>query len=415
MKLSEYARHPLSAAFPDHSPDEFKEFKADIQANGFSCPEITFHDGMIIDGWHRAKAAIELGMESAIKEVGMAGDNPVAFVISCNSHRRHLTPGQRSMIAAELSRASTVGQPKKNCDKNHNTLTQGQAADLMGTPREKVSQARKISDKAPEVAAAVRQGAINLSTANAIAKENDERIRQKALDAKGKEAKRLKELQKERDRKAKEKAAKAAAKAAAKKPSPILPCSCREMIAMTKAGSIDAIFTDPPYLKEYLPVWDELAEFAVHALRPGGLLLALTGQAHLLEMADRLRIDGLKYRWIVAYVFEKCRTQIHSANVSVGFKPFLAFTRTGASPKGYAHDTFKAVPKTAADKADHVWGQTEADMLAIAEEWLEPGWRVCDPFCGAGSLVVAAKRRGCEVSGCDIDETHVLTTTEKLK
>ena len=181
-----------------------------------------------------------------------------------------------------------------------------------------------------------------------------------------------------------------------------------------EAGSLHCVFTDPPYPEEFLPVWSELADFAVHALKPGGVLLAMSGQTHLLEVLDRLRVDGLDYRWLAAYVFEKPREAIHSRKVKTGWKPLLAFTRSGAGPDRRSNDAFQAVPRSDVDKADHEWGQTAADMEAIAREWTEPGWKVCDPFCGAGALLVGARNAGCFVTGCDLDLDHVLTTRGKL-
>ena len=40
-------------------------------------------------------------------------------------------------------------------------------------------------------------------------------------------------------------------------------------------SSIDLIFTDPPYGKEYLSLYQELAKLAVRVLKPGGSLVFL--------------------------------------------------------------------------------------------------------------------------------------------
>jgi site-specific DNA-methyltransferase (adenine-specific) len=37
----------------------------------------------------------------------------------------------------------------------------------------------------------------------------------------------------------------------------------------------------------------------------------------------------------------------------------------------------------------------------------EPGFVVCDPFCGSGSSALAALRFGCDFIGCDVDERAV--------
>ena len=73
-------------------------------------------------------------------------------------------------------------------------------------------------------------------------------------------------------------------------------CSCEELAGHVPAGSLDAVFTDPPYVAESIPAYGELARFAVHALRPGGLLLTIIGQYHLPAIIRELDVPGLSYR-----------------------------------------------------------------------------------------------------------------------
>ena len=47
-------------------------------------------------------------------------------------------------------------------------------------------------------------------------------------------------------------------------------CAVADLHKHVAAESVDWIFTDPPYPKEYLPCFGELADFAAHALKPGG-------------------------------------------------------------------------------------------------------------------------------------------------
>lgn len=42
-------------------------------------------------------------------------------------------------------------------------------------------------------------------------------------------------------------------------------------------NSVDMIFTDPPYLKAYLPCYEHLARQAMRVLKPGGFVLAECG------------------------------------------------------------------------------------------------------------------------------------------
>ena len=48
------------------------------------------------------------------------------------------------------------------------------------------------------------------------------------------------------------------------------------------------IFTDPPYGKEYLPLYEELAKLAVRVLKPGGSLVFLIGHIILDEVIHNI-------------------------------------------------------------------------------------------------------------------------------
>lgn len=103
-------QHPLSAAFPSMSDEDFATLKADIAANGQREP-IIVHEGMVLDGWHRYRACTELGIKPqqfTFKE----GADPVAFVLSNNLHRRHLTPSQRAAAVVSCAEWAPAGKPR---------------------------------------------------------------------------------------------------------------------------------------------------------------------------------------------------------------------------------------------------------------------------------------------------------------
>jgi ParB-like chromosome segregation protein Spo0J len=86
--------------------EEFDALVADIKANGL-CEKIWIHQGKILDGRNRYRACIEAGIEPDCCE--LPGDDEseiLAFVISKNIHRRHLTAEQKRDLIAKLLKAT---------------------------------------------------------------------------------------------------------------------------------------------------------------------------------------------------------------------------------------------------------------------------------------------------------------------
>lgn len=195
---------------------------------------------------------------------------------------------------------------------------------------------------------------------------------------------------------------------------PVYHCGVAELHEYVERGSVDAIITDPPYPKEYLPVWSELGEFAAYALRPGGSLIAMSGQLYLPEVINRLLETGLEWRWIACYDLPGQRQQQHQPNVISAWKPLLIFKKPGRVERGPSLDKVVVPPLQGDEKDTHIWGQNIGGLTAIMEEWTNPGWLICDPLCGAGSTLKAAKDLGRRFIGCDIDAGNVAITKGAL-
>lgn len=75
--------------------------RADIAQNG-QLEEIVTHEGRILDGRHRARVCRELGLVVRRREWAGECGSPLAYVLSQNLRRRHLTSSQRAMLVLEL-------------------------------------------------------------------------------------------------------------------------------------------------------------------------------------------------------------------------------------------------------------------------------------------------------------------------
>jgi hypothetical protein len=92
------------------SDSEFQELKGDISGSGLLEPIVMF-EGKILDGRHRYKACLQLGIEPWFKDYD-GPDSALDYVISLNLRRRHLSESQRAMAMANLC-GLLRGRPKQ--------------------------------------------------------------------------------------------------------------------------------------------------------------------------------------------------------------------------------------------------------------------------------------------------------------
>lgn len=237
-----------------------------------------------------------------------------------------------------------------------------------------------------------------------------------------------------------ERAAAAAAAAAEEDDSPKLPDGVelrlgdfREVLKDIEPGTVDAIITDPPYPAEFLPLYgkrtprdeygnpqstdfeeDGLAEIAARILKPGGICAVMVGQSYLPEIFERMSDGGaLTYQWTLAYLTPGGQaTQLWQRKVNTFWKPILVYVK-GEYTGPWIGDVASSDINDN-DKNHHHWGQSESGMADLLERLTQPGDLVCDPFLGGGTTAVVAHRLGRRFIGCDIDETHIDTTTERF-
>lgn len=180
----------------------------------------------------------------------------------------------------------------------------------------------------------------------------------------------------------------------------------REVLA--DLTDIDAIITDPPYPGEFLPLLDDLAEWADKVLSPDGIMAVLFGQTHLPEVYRRL--DGHRpYRWTGA-LFTPGNAYVSQARrVQSNWKPILVY---GGGPR-FA-DVVRSEGADLAAKEHHKWGQDLAAFQTLVERLTEPGQTVADPFMGSGTTLLAARLAGRHAIGADIDPECVAQARKRI-
>jgi len=169
----------------------------------------------------------------------------------------------------------------------------------------------------------------------------------------------------------------------------------QDVLADIEDGSLDLILTDPPYPRQYLPLWTELAQFAAAKLAPHGVLAAMTGAMYLPEVIARLG-EHLAYRWTMAYLVPGPGGVVYGRNVVQAWKPVLIY---GSSNRRL----YDVASSRASDKQFHGWGQSESGFYSLLRLLADPGAIVCDPFAGGGTTAVVARGLGCHFIGAEID------------
>lgn len=94
--------HQYSNLFPMLDPADLAALAKDIKANGQREP-IVLLDGLVLDGRNRRDACLVAGVEPFYRfyDTRKDGKSPLAYVISENVRRRHLTKSQAAIVAAE--------------------------------------------------------------------------------------------------------------------------------------------------------------------------------------------------------------------------------------------------------------------------------------------------------------------------
>jgi len=155
--------HPLCTFFPRIEGAEFAALCEDIRINGQREP-IVLLDGMVLDGGNRYRACVEAGIEPRFVE--FEGGDAVAFVLSANLHRRHLSVGQHAAIVASVTNWATAQPAYRPKAGNVAPLqTVADRAALSGASERTQKTADKVAKADPELAKAVGQGKTTLAKA----------------------------------------------------------------------------------------------------------------------------------------------------------------------------------------------------------------------------------------------------------
>lgn len=152
--------HPYSEVFPLIEGAEFDALVADIKAHGLH-EKIWLYDGKILDGRNRFLACQKAKVKPQYRK--FAGKDALAFIVSLNVARRHLTEAQRAMAAARIA---TMKQGTRTDLASRDAKSQSAAAADLDVSRSSVQRAKKVIEHgSKELQHAVESGEVPLKKA----------------------------------------------------------------------------------------------------------------------------------------------------------------------------------------------------------------------------------------------------------
>ncbi|GIV52992.1 MAG: hypothetical protein KatS3mg038_3513 [Candidatus Kapaibacterium sp.] len=445
---------PYEDLLPHLSDEEFEALKADIAVRGVQVPVEYDEYGNILDGHHRVRACQELGIKDwpRIVRVGLTEEQKIEHALALNLVRRHLSREQRQELVAKLRRRGmslrriaellgvTYETARQDLSIVKNLTIENppvvQRADGKTYPARQRTEAERqeLAERAQALRSegvsyheiASRLG-VSVGTAHDLVRrprpavfarnERDmERVQEvirhvepealgdNLLDA-NRAVKKARAVAIERQR---QEMARAAAEVP---PSDRWQLWQADIRTWQAPRQYDFIITDPPYAREYLSLYETLAERAAEWLAPGGLLVVMVGQSYLDEIIAMMT-RHLDYYWTACYLLPEQPTPLRRRAVNTSWKPLLMFVRKGDEYRGKIFGDVFTSPKPSKDH--HDWEQSTEGILEIVRQLCLPGQWILDPFAGSGTTGVAALRHGCLFHGIDLDEGALAIARRRL-
>jgi adenine-specific DNA methylase len=187
----------------------------------------------------------------------------------------------------------------------------------------------------------------------------------------------------------------------------ILPLAVADVSETDLASNnVDAVITDPPYALRDVPLYGELARFAMRVLKPSGWCLTMVGDLYVGRISATMQHSGLIERGLITVTFPGGHhSRINTTRTFQAAKTILLLQKPPAcQPPNWGPNLITAA-KNGYDKSLHRWQQNQQVFERLIERFTAPNDLIVDPFAGSGTTGFAALRLCRHFWGCDVDAT----------
>lgn len=397
---------------PNLTAEEYAELKSDIEKRGVMVPIEFDENGNVLDGHHRLQICNELGIKNFPKVIraGMTEDEKYQHAFKLNIVRRHLNQAQAKEAREEFIKRHpeksdrqiakmfgvshvTVGAQRRELESTGqiDQFKTSIGADGKERPRQVERKPVSIFNPTRREERAIQNPAVIERIA-----DSGESVVTAAYKVNKEAREERKQFTLERD--------------IPEDMCILHTADIRSGLNMIEDESVDYIITDPPYPREYLPLYSDLSRLAARVLKPNGSLIAMVGQSYLPEVIARL-CENMTYYWCMCYSTPGQSPQLFQKRVNTNWKPLLWFVK-GTYTGDYVGDVLRS---PAPDKNFHEWGQSVGGMKDIIERFTYPNDVILDPFLGGGTTGIAAVTMGRKFIGVDIEQKNIDVTNERIR
>ena len=195
-------------------------------------------------------------------------------------------------------------------------------------------------------------------------------------------------------------------------------CDCLGEQGMPSLGdaSVDLVFTDPPYGKEYNYLYGAIAEEFKRVLKPGRFAFIYASDYWFANTFNDV-LEHLDFFYLFHIILPGDNARIHPKQLIIRAKTLMVFTNGKACKHEYCVNTLEGVRNSGL----HPWQQRLSDSVYIIEHFSHEGDLVLDPFVGSGTTPRGARVANRNFIGYEIDQSceeiiksYALTNTPKM-
>ena len=396
---------------PPLGDDEFHQLEENIKRDGCRDPLVVwlnaFGNPILIDGHNRYDICNRNGVDFDTVQMHFDDRNEaMLWMINNQFGRRNLADIDR--IALARKRESIFRPLAKENEKARKGKQAGSSsANLPNLPIDTRKESAKVAGVGERT---YDDGKLILDAAEngEIEPEVVEKVRRKETSI-HRVAKDIKE--KRQAKKRQEKRKEAASKAEPQFFDNVHIGDFRNHFDKVSDGSLSLIFTDPPYDRKAIELFDGLGEFAVAKLADGGSLIAYVGH---IQIPDAIAVlsKHLRYWWVCCCLHSGGESLMKEYGIRVGWKAMLWFVKgTRGDKQHIVHD----VVSGGREKSHHDWQQAQSEAEYWIENLCEKDGIVCDPFLGGGTTAAAAIAMQRKWVGFEIDHDQAVLAMQRCK